>query len=60
MIRKGDELMMVWVGLCTHIPDIIRFNPGRTDSKEYETICTMYHATGHEAQQSVAVVILIS
>jgi hypothetical protein len=52
--------MTVWVGLCTHIPDIIRFNPGRIDSKEYETICTMYHATSHEAQQSVAVVILIS
>jgi len=52
VIRKG-ELMKVWAGMFAHIPDIIRFSTGRTDSKVYETICTMYLATGHEAQQTV-------
>jgi len=34
--------------MFAHIPDIIRFSIGITDSyKVYETICTMYHATGH-------------
>jgi len=47
-IKKG-ELMKVWVGMFAHIPDIIRFSTGRTDSKVYETICATYHATGHEA-----------
>jgi len=52
VIRKG-ELMKVWAGMFAHIPDIIRFSTGRTDPKVYEAICTMYHATGHEAQESV-------
>jgi len=45
--------MKVWAGMFAHIPDIIRFGTGRRDSKVYETICAMYHATGHEAKQSV-------
>jgi len=53
VIRKREELTKVWAGMFAHIPYIIRFSTGRTDSKVYETICTMYHATGHEAQQSV-------
>jgi len=51
-IKKG-ELTKVWAGMFAHIPDIIRFSTGRTDSKVYETLCTMYHATGHKAKQSV-------
>jgi hypothetical protein len=52
--------MKVWAGMFAHIPDIIRFSTGRTDSKVYETICTMYHATGHGAQHSVWVVLVKS
>ena len=46
--------MKVWADMFAHIPDIIRFSTGRIDSKVYETTCTMYHATGHEAQQCMS------